>query len=102
MATYNLSDNISKSFSFEIDGKVYDFRRPLVSELKANQKIQAELDAASTPEEKQAVADKMQKFVYNLITPVDHDVSIEKALDESPVNVLQAFNKMAEKELSAQ
>ena len=81
---------------------MYDFRRPLVSELKANQKIQSELEAADSPEEKQAVADKMQKFIYSLISPVDHDVSIEKALDESPVNVLQAFNKMAEKELSAE
>lgn len=101
MATYNLSDNISKSFAFEIDGKVYDFRRPLVKELKANQEIQKELDAASTDEEKQAVADKMQQFVYGLITPVDHSTSIEEALDASPINVLQEFNKMVEAELSA-
>ena len=101
MSQYNLSDNISKSFAFEIDGKVFDFRRPLVSELKANQAIQKELDAASTDEEKQAVSNKMQQFVYSLITPVDHKVSIEEALDASPINVLQAFNNMAEKELSA-
>lgn len=101
MATYNLSDNISKSFVFEIEGLLYEFRRPLVKELKDVQNVQKEMDAAASEEEKQVISDKMSSFVYGLIEPIDHKTSIEEALEASPVNVLKAFNKMVETELAS-
>lgn len=100
MATYNLSDNVSKSFSFTVDGLVFEFRRPIVSELRDNQSLQEEMEKAKTDKEKAAIGEKMSDFIYSMVTPVDHTESIKDVLDRQPVNILQAFNKMVETELA--
>lgn len=105
MSNYKLTDNVNETFQFEVAGLKFDFRYPLTDEFEEINEMYIkirEFSEENNKEEAQAVADKLDKKLYALITPVEHKQSIKTVLKKQNVRVLRNFNKMVQTELAIQ
>ena len=86
---YDLNDGVTESFRFSIGGHVYVMRYPTTEEIAEAQKI---VDNDT---------DGRTKWLYSFVTPeTQGDPSIEDTLKKVSIKVMQAFNKMIEKEFA--
>ena len=99
MAKYDLTGNQSESFSFSIRDKVFEFRYPTTAEMREIVKEFQELDKEKDDAKKQELATSLDKQLQAFITSVDHDVSINDALDNESVVTVRHFNKMIREEI---
>lgn len=94
MSSYNLTDNVKEDFEFTISGVVYKMRYPLVEELETVQQMVEENNRLEK-DGKEPDNERIQKFMYDFITPVDAtSPSVEEILKKQNVKVLQNFNTM--------
>ena len=98
---YNLTDNVNDGFKFDIRGKVFFMKYPTTEEIEELQKMSEETKKSSdngtaSYEDSQEV----QEYMYQFITPVDHEVDIREALKTENLKVLQRFNSMVKAEFS--
>lgn len=105
--TYNLTENVADGKKFDLRGRVYFLRYPLVSEVETIQDLSQGLDDAESlrkedPEAYKAKAAELEDFLYGLIEPIDHEVNIRDALQKENVKVYRNFNTMIKTELSLQ
>jgi hypothetical protein len=103
MSNYDLSDNVDETFPFQVEGKKYVMRYPLTSEVDKIQDFSAKIEEATKEErtdEAKELGDKLQDFIYNFITPVDHEEPIKEVLERQNVRVMRNFNRMMKTELS--
>lgn len=96
---YNLTDNVEDGFGFDIHGKVFFMRYPNTEEIEELQKMADESRSsdkgADFEQNKRA-----QEYMYQFITPVDHDTPVREALKTANLKVLQRFNTMVKAEFS--
>lgn len=103
MSLYNLSDNVNDSFEFQLAGKKYIMRYPLVGEIEDMQKLSEEQKEATDADNKELIEEKnkqLENFMYGFISPENKDdEDIKTALKKQNVRVLQNFNIMVKTEL---
>lgn len=104
---YILAENVDDGVGFDLRGKKYFLRYPVVSEIKEIQNITDRIDEAEksrkeNPEVYEARSDELEDFLYGLISPVDHDEDIKEAIARENVRVYRNFNTMIKTELSLQ
>lgn len=104
---YNLSDNVNPTFPFQIDGKKFEFRYPILEEVEEVQSLSSELDAEQAKADDQKdeakikeLSDKFMDFVYGFISPIEHQDNIKDVLKKSNIIIVRNFNYMIRKELS--
>lgn len=103
MSTYNLSDNVQDTFTFELRGKKYVMRYPRTEEVEQVQAIMAEHEEAREKKDEDAVKaanNRLEDYLYGFITPEGHETPIKEALQKENVRVMRNFNKMIKTELS--
>lgn len=112
--SYNLNDNISDGFNFTINGKEFFFRYPLMSDFdplkpldKKRKELELALELAQSNEAKEEisaqideVAEKQADVMHSFVSPVGHKENIKDILKASNIRVVEAYNKMIEKELN--
>lgn len=81
--TYNLNDNVSDDFEFQLGGKKYKMRYPLIEELDKMQDI---LDKSDD--------NKLMDYVYGFITPVGEAPNIKDTMQKQNVRLLRNFVTM--------
>lgn len=104
---YVLTENTSDGVTFDLRGKQYFLRYPVVSEVETIQDLSQGIDDAeelrkSDPEAYKKRTNDLEDFLYSLISPVDHDTPIKEALQKENVKVYRNFNTMIKTELSLQ
>lgn len=104
---YTLTENTTDGVSFDLRGKQYFLRYPIVSEVETIQDLSEGLDDAEKlrkedPEAYKKRSNDLEDFLYGLITPVDHDLNIKDELQKENVKVYRNFNTMIKTELSIQ
>lgn len=105
MSNYNLSDNVQDDFPFELRDKKYIMRYPLTEEIENLQALNLKLEEATDAkdaDEVKAITTKLENFLYDFISPVDHDQSIRDALKVENIKVMKNFNTMINSELAIQ
>lgn len=93
----DLTDNVGEGEGFDIRGKEYFLRYPLTHEVEEMQTLAEEQkqSQSDTDKEKQKEAnDKLEAFIYGLITPVGHDTPVKEALSQENIKVMARFNVM--------
>lgn len=98
---YNLTDNVEDGFKFDIRGKVFFMKYPTTEEIEELQKMAVNVKEASdsgdvTVEQNEEVQD----YMYQFISPIEHDTTIREALKSENLKVLQRFNTMVRTEFS--
>ena len=84
--SYNLNEEVSEDFEFQLMGFKYKVRYPTTEEIK-----QSQVDMENT-ENKDS---KLTSWLYSLISKVSEDApDIESALGKSNLKVLRKFNEM--------
>mgnify|MGYP003596046914 CR=1 FL=1 len=98
---YNLTDNVEDGFRFDIRGKVFFMKYPNTEEIEELQKM-ADKSKSSSEDGSVSVEDsqKAQEYMYQFITPVDHETHIRDAIKHENLKVLQRFNNMVKAEFS--
>lgn len=99
---FNFNDTVSDAFEFEISGLAYDMRYPTQDEMRPFAKLMREYKTAQDQddlEKAKKVNDKMEAFVYSLITPVGHETPIKETLKKVNVVILRHLNERLVKEL---
>ena len=99
---FNFNDTVSDAFEFEISGLAYDMRYPTQDEMRPFTKLMREYKTAQDQddlEKAKKVNDKMEVFVYSLITPVGHETPIKETLKKVNVVILRHLNERLVKEL---
>lgn len=104
---YSLSDGVVDGVTFDLRGKQYFLRYPIVSEVETIQDLSEGLENAEAlrkedPEAYKAKSVELEDFLYSLIEPVDHETKIKDALQKENVKVYRNFNTMIKTELSLQ
>lgn len=103
MSNYNLSDNVQDSFGFELRGLRYSMRYPRTEEIEKVQDLMAKLSEAQDQKNTEEVArvnEQIESYLYDFISPEDHDQPIRDALAKENIRVMRNFNKMIKTELS--
>ena len=106
-AKYTLTENTTDGNIFDLRGKLYFLRYPVVSEVEKIQDLSAAIDDAEklrkdNPEEYKRLSKDLEDFLYSLISPVDHDEDLQEALQKENIKVYRNFNNMIKTELSLQ
>lgn len=104
---YTLTENTSDGVTFDLRGKQYFLRYPIVSEVEKIQELSSGIEDAERlqKEDPQAYKEKsgeLEDYLYSLISPIDHDTSIKDALQSENIKVYRNFNTMIKTELSLQ
>lgn len=99
--SYNLTDNVNDGFQFDLRGKVYFMKYPTMGEIEELQRLAEDAKAKSKSDESAAEQPgDAQDYMYQFISPVDHDTPIKYALKDENLKVLQNFNTMVRAEFS--
>lgn len=90
---------------FDLRGKQYFLRYPVVSEVETIQNLTEGIEDAENmrkedPEAYKQKSDELEDFLYDLIQPIDHETNIKDALQSESIKVYRNFNKMIKTELS--
>ncbi len=101
MAKYDLSGALETSFTFTIDGKEFEFRKPTVREMREIAKQFSGIEKEKDADKQLAAGDKAMATLYEYVKSVGHEVSISELMPDQPVGVQTAFNDMIKKELGA-
>lgn len=101
MAKYDLTGSLETKFTFAIEDKEFEFRKPTVREMRAIAKQFAGIEAEKDVERQQKMSDDAMAELYRFCTPVGHEEDLKTLMDEQPMNVQLAFNEMIKKELGA-
>lgn len=101
MAKYDLSGGLETSFTFTIDGKEFEFRKPTVREMRAIAKQFSSIEKEQDQDKQLAAGDKAMATLYEYVKPVGHEVNIADLMPDQPLGVQTAFNDMIKKELGA-
>lgn len=110
----DLTDNVNDGVGFDLRGKEYFLRYPLTHEVEEMKELsdavteyQRQADNAGTQEvedqykeKAKEAGDKLENFIYGLITAVNHDTHIRDALKNENIKVMRNFNTMVRTELS--
>lgn len=104
---YVLDKDIQDGVTFDLRGKKYFLRYPVVSEVETIQELSEGIDNAEAlrkedPEAFKQKSDDLEDFLYGLISPIDHDEHIKDALQKENIKVYRNFNTMIKTELSLQ
>lgn len=104
---YILTENIADGVGFDLRGKEYFLRYPVVGEVERIQELSSGIEDSDklreeNPEEFKAKSNELEDFLYGLITPIDHDEPIKDALMKENIKVYRNFNTMIKTELSLQ
>ena len=103
MSLYNLTDNVNKDFKFQIEGKSYTMRYPLLGEIENMQEITEKQKEAKDKNDKvifDKLTEEINNFIYSFITPeIDGDEDIYTVLKKQNMRVMQNFTKMIKVEL---
>lgn len=97
---YNLTDNVNDGFKFDIRGKIFFMKYPTTEQIEELQNMAQESKGSSDKSVSVEDNNKVQDYMYQFITPVEHDVSIRDALKHENLKVLQRFNQMVKSEFS--
>lgn len=98
---YNLTDNVNDGFKFDIRGKVFFMKYPTTEEIEELQRMAEESKEASNKGEGAVEkSDAVQEYMYQFISPVEHETPIREALRTENLKVLQRFNAMIKAEFS--
>lgn len=102
---YTLTENTTDGFIFDLRGRQYFFRYPVVNEVDKIQELSEGIEDAETlrkenPDEYQRKSHDLEDFIYSLISPVDHDDNFKDALQKENIKVYRNFNTMIRTALS--
>ena len=89
MSSYNLNDNVSDSFEFEVGGHKYEMVYPTLEDAQKVQKLVEDADGD---------AQKSLEPIYKFIKPKGESPNISSVMKKQNVRVLQNFKKMMEAE----
>ena len=101
MAKYNLTGSLETSFTFSINDKEFDFRKPTVREMRVIAKKFSKIEQETDPEKQIEQSDAAMDELYKFIVPIDHEENVRDLLNDQPVDAQNAFNEMIKKELGA-
>lgn len=101
MAKYNLTGSLEKSFTFSINDKEFEFRKPTVREMREIAKKFSIIETEEDPEKQIEQSDAAMAELYKFIVPINHEENVQDLLNDQPVDVQNAFNEMIKKELGA-
>lgn len=101
MAKYDLTGSLETKFSFAIDGKEFEFRKPTVREMRAVARTFSVIEKEEDVDKQIEMSDTAMASLYQFITPVDHEEKIADLMQDQTINVQNAFNEMIKKELGA-
>lgn len=101
----DITNNVSDGVGFDVRGKEYFLRYPLVSEVETIQELSQGIEDAENsrkddPDAYKAKTRELEDFLYSLINPVDHEDNIRDVLQKENVKVYRNFNTMIKNELS--
>ncbi len=103
MSLYNLSDNVNDNFQFQVEGKRYSMRYPLVKEVEELKSVQDDLEQAKRDKNDTLVEElenKLEDVMYSYISGDDEgQEDIRAVMDRQNVKVMQNFGKMIQAEL---
>ena len=103
--TYNITDNVNDDFQFIVRDKKYSMRYPRTEEIEQLQELTNELKDAeplqkSDPEAYKEKVRGVEDYMYEFISPIEHETPIREALEKENVVVMRNFNTMIKTELS--
>lgn len=101
MAKYDLTSSLETKFTFAIDNKEFEFRKPTVREMRVIAKQFAGIEREKDVDKQQKMSDEAMSELYKFCTPVGHDADLKALMDDLPMGVQLAFNDMIKKELGA-
>jgi len=102
MAKYDLTGSLESKFTFSIEDKEFEFKKPTVREMRALAKKFTEIDKIEDTDKQMKASDEAMQDLYSFIVPINHTTSVEDAMQDQPVDVQAAFNDMVKKELLKQ
>lgn len=104
--TYDdIADNVDDGFDFVLRGNKYFMKYPITSEVEEIQALGVKIEEAQSENKQEEVKElnaKLESYLYELITPVEHDLPIKEALQSENIRVMRNFNRMIKTELSIQ
>jgi predicted DNA-binding protein (MmcQ/YjbR family) len=101
MAKHNLTGSLETKFTFAIDDKEFEFRKPTVREMRVIAKQFAGLEKIEDEEEKIKASEEAMSELYKFVEPIGHKEKVEELLLDQPMGVQAAFNNMIKEELGA-
>lgn len=101
MAKYDLTGSLETKFTFNIDDKVFEFRKPTVREMRDVASKFSNIEKETDSEKQAELSENAMTELYRFITPVGHDTDLKGLMDDQPMGVQLAFNEMVKKELGA-
>ncbi len=103
MAKYDLTGSLETKFTFSIDNKEFEFRKPTVREMRVIAKQFAGIEKEKNTDKQQELSDQAMSELYAFCSPVgDHKADLKTLMEEQPMGVQLAFNDMIKKELTGQ
>lgn len=100
MAKYDLTGSLETKFTFSINDKEFEFRKPTVREMRLVAKQFAGIEKEKDTEKQQTLSDEAMVELYKFCVPVGHDADLKALMEEQPMGVQLAFNNMIKKELT--
>lgn len=101
MAKYDLTSSLETKFTFTIDGKEFEFRKPTVREMRAVAKKFSGIEKEKNSDKQLEMSDEAMKELYSFVAPIGHEENIAELIQDQNVDVQNAFNDMIKKELGA-
>ena len=103
MAKHDLTGALETKFTFSIDDREFEFRKPTVREMRVIANQFAGVEKETDTEKQQALSDAAMAELYKFCSPVDgQSVDLRMLMDEQPMGVQLAFNNMIKEELTGQ
>ena len=99
MAKYDLTSSLEKSFTFSIDDKEFEFRKPTVREMRAVAKAFSGIEKEKNADKQLEMSDNAMGELYQYISPLGHTESVAEIISNQNIGVQNAFNEMIKKEL---
>lgn len=102
---YNITDNVNDGVKFDIRGKKFFLRYPLVDEVEELQRLADELQTSEKSEDesvRQEKSKQLESYIYNFVDPIEHDTPIKEALSKENIIALRNFNRMIKTEFSVE
>ena len=101
MAKYDLTGSLESKFTFAIGEKEFEFRKPTVREMRLIARQFAGIENEKDIENQQKMSDEAMGELYKFCSPVGHNEDLKALMEEQPMGVQLAFNKMIKEELGA-
>lgn len=100
--SYDITDNVSKSFDFKVEGKQYTVYYPLMEDVEQLQEIaekQREAQKDKDDELSKSLSKELEGFIYKFIKPTDEDgEDIKSIMKRQNIIAVRNFNNMIQKE----